>query len=61
MKRFIFSLISFCAVLFSYAQKEIRLDSIPQIHQEDRLKELNLEKTFAFQEFVFDGRNKFAR
>ena len=49
MKRFIFFLISFCAVLFSYAQKEIRLDSIPQIHQEDRLKELNLEKPLLFE------------
>ena len=49
MKRFIFSLISFCAVLFSYAQEEIRLDSIPQIHQEDRFKELNLEKPLFFE------------
>lgn len=49
MKRFIFSLISFCAVLFSYAQKEIQLDSIPRIHQEDRFKELNLEKPLLFE------------
>ncbi len=49
MKRFIFSLISFCAVLFSYAQEEIRLDSIPKIHQEDRFKELTMEKPLLFE------------
>ena len=49
MKRFIFFLISFCAVLFSYAQKEIHLDSIPRTHQEDRFKELNLEKPLLFE------------
>jgi hypothetical protein len=49
MKRFIFLLISSCAVLFAYAQEEIVLDTIPKIQEGLRVKELNLEKPLLFE------------
>ena len=49
MKRFIFLLISSCAVLFAYAQEEIVLDTIPKIQDGLRVKELNLEKPLLFE------------
>jgi hypothetical protein len=49
MKRFIIFLISFCAVLFGYAQKEIVLDTIPKIQVGMGVKELNLERPLLFE------------
>lgn len=60
MKRFLFILISSCAVSLAYSQEEIALDSIPKIQKEPGDRPLNLEKPlFAEDLFLTDAINLF--
>jgi hypothetical protein len=49
MKRLILLVISSCAAFYSYAQEEIRFDSIPKIQNESELRMPVMEKPFIFE------------
>ena len=49
MKRFFLFLISSCAMVSAYSQEEILLDSITKIQSEATVKQLNMERSFLFE------------
>lgn len=55
MKRFTLLLISFCAVFFASAQKEILLDSISKKQPELLIRQPSIEKSLIFDETAFSN------